>query len=98
MLHRGFWHQVLTGSRGAKELHEAVTPIIIEIGFYLVGDAHAVFAAIIAEEIAMPNDRSQLYAVRAMRDRLECGSLTALLMCDTRDMLCDAFTKGGGAR
>eukprot|EP00959_Pyramimonas_sp_CCMP1952_P023671 497439-Pyramimonas_sp.AAC.1 len=68
------------------------------MSLYLVGDAHAVFAAITAEEIAMPNDRSQLYAVRAMRDRLDCGSLTGLLRCDTRDMLCDALTKGAVAR
>ena len=33
-----------------------------------------------------------------MRDRLECGSITALVRCDTRDMLCDAVTKGSIAR
>ena len=49
---------------------------------------------IATEEITMPNDRSQLYAVRALRDRLEAGALSRLVRCDARDMLCDALTKG----
>eukprot|EP00959_Pyramimonas_sp_CCMP1952_P085570 1790062-Pyramimonas_sp.AAC.1 len=68
------------------------------MSLYLVGDAHAVFTAVTAEEIAIPNDRSQLYAARAMGGRLDCGSLAGLLRCDTRDMLCDALTKGAVAR
>ncbi len=98
MLHRGFWHQVCTGERGAKRLHELVNGGDIKTQLYMVGDAHAVFTAVTAEEISVPNDRSQLYAVRALRDRLECGSLSRLLRCDTRDMLCDALTKGSIAR
>jgi len=98
MLHRGFWYQVLTGTRGAMTLHEAVNSDVITLPLYVVGDAHAVFSAITAEEVSVPNDKSQLYAVRAMRDRLDCVALTRLLRCDTRDMLCDALTKGSIAR
>ena len=54
MMHRGVWHQVLTGSRGAAELHEAVNSGSIDIGLYVVGDAHAVYTAITAEEITAP--------------------------------------------
>ena len=97
MLHRGFWHQVMTGSRGARELHDAVNSNSTEVKLHLVGDAHTVLTAITAEEIAVPNDRSQLHAARAMRDPLDCGSLICLIRCDTRD-LCDVLTKGAVAR
>ena len=71
MLHRGFWHQVETGQQGARQLHELVNNGGISMPLCMVGDAHAVYAAVTAEEIAVPNVRSQLYAVRDIRDRLE---------------------------
>ena len=98
MMLRGFWHHVLAGSRGAAELHEAVNLRSIDIGLYVVGDAHAVYTAITAAGITVPNDKSELLAVRTLRDRLDCGLVTRLLRCDTRYMLCDALTKGSVAR
>ncbi len=49
----------------------------------MAGDAHAVFSAIVASEISVPNERTMLFGVKAVRDYL-----------DTRDMLADGLTKG----
>ena len=61
---------------------------------HLVGDAHAVYSAIVASEISVPNERTMLFGVKAVRDYLDTRKITALHRVDTRDMLADALTKG----
>ena len=80
------------------QLHEAVHNGTAAVPLHLVGDAHAVFSAVTASEVKQPNERSLLYAVRALRDRLDAGSVARLHRCDTRDMLADCLTKGSISR
>ena len=98
MIHCGFWHQELRGRASPHHLHENINGGRCDLELHMVADAHAVFVAVTASEVQVPNEKSSLHAVRALRDRLESGALTALHRCDTRDMLCDALTKGGIAR
>lgn len=85
MMFRGVMYEVMFGNCEAGRLHELVNSGRIPF---------EVFTAITAEQVKPPNERSLLYAVRALRDRLDCGAIAWLHRCDTRDMLRDALTKG----
>ena len=53
-----------------------------------------VYSAVVASEISVPNERTMLFGVKAVRDYLDTRKITALHRVDTRDMLADALTKG----
>ena len=98
MLFAGLMYEMVRGPASSQVLHEAVHCGGTPIGVHLVGDAHAVFSAVTAAEVKQPNEKSLLYAVRSLRDRLDSGAVKRLHRCDTRDMLADALTKGGISR
>eukprot|EP00959_Pyramimonas_sp_CCMP1952_P445941 9336511-Pyramimonas_sp.AAC.1 len=94
MLLNGFMMEWLRGAQSAVPLHAAVDgPCGLDL--HLVLDAHSVFAAVTAQEISTPTERQLLYGVRALREHLEGRRLSTIHRVDTRDMLCDALTKGG---
>ena len=87
----------LCGAQTAVSLHSAVDgPCGLDL--HLVLDAHSVFAAVTAQEISTPTERQLIYGVRALREHLEARRLRTIHRVDTRDMLCDALTKGGVTR
>ena len=89
MFINGILLEVAHGKKSAAEVHECINAGNTPLGLHLVGDAQAVFDAVTASDIKIPNERSLLYAVRAVRDRLEAGGIKRLHRCDTRDMLAD---------
>jgi len=94
----GILLEIVEGQKTAAEIHISIHTGLNPLGLHLVGDAQAVFDAVTAAEIKVPNERSLLYAVRAVRDRLESRSIRRMHRCDTRDMLADALTKGSISR
>ena len=89
-----FVGDVIHGPTSALELTRSVDTGNLPLSLHLVGDAHAVFSSIVASEIAVPNERTMLFGVKAVRDYLDTKKITALHRVDTRDMLADALTKG----
>ena len=89
-----FVGEVIHGPASALELARSVDIGNLPFPLHLVGDAHAVFSAIVASEIAVPNERTMLFGVKAVRDYLDTKKITALHRIDTRDMLADGLTKG----
>ena len=57
-------------------------------------DNRGLFNGATATEIKIPSEPHLLYLLKALRDRLDCKSIDALWWFDTRDMICDAMTKG----
>ena len=89
-----FAGEVVHGTTSARELARSVEIGNLPFPLHLVGDAHAVFSAIVASEISVPNERTMLFGVKAVRDYLDTKKITALHRVDTRDMLADGLTKG----
>ena len=58
-------------------------------------DARAVFVTLTAQDASEPSESSLKLHVLAFRDRLFRGVCSILWWTDTRDMVSDAFTKGG---
>jgi hypothetical protein len=94
MLLRGFMHEVAHGPQEARELMRVVEGQGDEMEVHLLIDAHSVYLATTAPEVHVPNERQLLYTVQSLRDHLEAGRINVLHRVDTRDMLCDALTKG----
>ena len=57
-------------------------------------DNRGLFNGATATEIKIPSEPHLLYLLKALRDRLDSKSIDALWWFDTRDMFCDAMTKG----
>ena len=71
MLFLGLLCELVNGPQTAIDIHERIHRGEVPFKLHMVGDAHAVFSAVTAPEVKQPNERSLLYAVRALRDRLE---------------------------
>ena len=46
----------------------------------------------------MPAEPHLIYLLRALKDRLEAGTVDSIWWMDTRDMISDVLTKGGLSR
>jgi hypothetical protein len=57
-------------------------------------DNRGLFNGATATEIKIPAEPHLLYLLKALRDRLDCHSIDDLWWFDTKDMVCDAMTKG----
>jgi hypothetical protein len=90
-----FLTEVTQGIKPSIEMVHQLESGSLPIDLRLIGDAHGVYSALTAREIATPLERPLLYGVRAIRDYLEAKKVTRIHRLDTRDMLCDALTKGG---
>ena len=89
--------EVLRGTASAMEQSKTIRDGTLKTPVHIIGDAHAVFEAVTAIEISVPNEKSMLFAVRAVNDYILNG-LIRVHRVDTRDMLADALTKGSVSR
>eukprot|EP00971_Amphidinium_carterae_P299790 5956413-Amphidinium_carterae.1 len=94
----GFFYELLRGPTNPKALHEGLHSGTCPLELHVTGDAHAVFSAIAAPTLAIPNEKQLLYALRAMVDHVVSKRVSRLHRIDTRDMVCDALTKGAVSR
>ncbi len=92
-----FVTEVLHGTSSAMEVSKTIRDGTLKTPVHIIGDAHAVFEAVTATEISVPNEKSMLFAVRAVNDYIK-NSLIRVHRVDTRDMLADALTKGSVSR
>jgi hypothetical protein len=66
----------------------------LPIDLELATDNKGMFSGVTATEVKTPSEPHLLYIMKALRDRLDARSISALWWMDTRDMVCDAMTKG----
>ena len=64
------------------------------IQLILALDAYSVFAAVIAQMVKTPAEKSLLSHVQFLRELLDRGILEYISWLDTRDMAADGLTKG----
>ena len=80
----------MTAAVMAKKTDIGDLGVELEIGT----DNRGLFNGATATEIKIPSEPHLLYLLKALRDRLDSHSIDALWWLDTRDMICDAMTKG----
>ena len=87
--------EVLHGPISASMLQSLMESGSMPVPLEIVTDNQVLFSSVSAERLNVPTEPHLLYLLRALRDRIDSGTVKALWWIDTRDMISDALTKGG---
>ena len=90
--------EIVHGPLTAKQIQKCMDTGRLPVDLHVCTDNKGLFSALGAVELKAPAEPHLLYLLRALRDRLEAGTLHKLWWVDTRAMISDALTKGGLAR
>ena len=91
-------HEIERGCSGAAEGRRIRDEGGLAFQVWLCIDAMSVLAAVSAEAVRAPTEKSLMNHVCWLRELADRGLLTGLAWVDTRDMLSDGLTKGSVAR
>ena len=98
LLVRGMFAEMCLGPLRAEELARRTDSGDMPVELEVVTDNRGMFNGVTAVEVKTPSEPHLLYIMKALRDRLDSGSIDAMWWFDTRDMVCDAMTKGNFSR
>ena len=65
-----------------------------EVDLEIGTDNKGLFSGVSAVEVKVPSEPNLFYVLKALRDRLDAQAIKGIWWIDTRDMICDAMTKG----
>ena len=91
-------HEIERGCNGASEARRLRDEGGLAFELWLAIDAMSVLAALSAEAIRAPAEKSLMGHLLWLRELADHGVLTGIAWVDTRDMLSDGLTKGSVAR
>ena len=91
-------HEIERGCRGAGEGRRIREEGGLAFRIWLCIDAMSVLAAVSAEAVRAPTEKSLMNHVCWLRELADRGLVTGLAWVDTRDMLSDGLTKGSVSR
>ena len=91
-------NEVCYGPLAAAQILWSLDSGALPIRLVAATDNRGLFQAAGAAELRAPAEPHLLYLLKALRDRLESGTVDALWWIDTRDMISDVLTKGGLSR
>jgi len=94
LLIRGMFAELVEGPMKASVIAQRTDIGDLGVELELGTDNRGLFNGTTATEIKTPSEPHLLYLLKALRDRLDSHSINALWWFDTRDMICDAMTKG----
>ena len=94
----GLLHEIDKGSCPATTLANCAENGGFSRKIIVFTDSESFFKACTATEIQLPTERHLAYTVMKVREWLERDIVSELIWIDTRDMLCDGFTKGSISR
>ena len=94
LLIRGMFAEICEGRRGAAEMARRTDNGELGVELEIGTDNRGLFNGATATEVKTPSEPHLLYMLKALRERLDARSINALWWFDTRDMVCDAMTKG----
>ena len=86
--------ELLLGPMRAGELARRTDCGDMIVELEVATDHKGLFSGATATEVKIPSEPHLLYLLKALRDRLDTHSIDCLWWFDTRDMICDAMTKG----
>ena len=94
LLIRGMFAELILGPCKAGKLAELTDSGQLPVALEVATDNRGMFSGVTATEVKTPSEPHLLYLMKALRDRLGSKAIDALWWFDTRDMICDAMTKG----
>ena len=94
VLIRGMFAELILGPCKAGKLAELTDSGQLPVALEVATDNRGMFSGVTATEVKTPSEPHLLYVMKALRDRLHSKAIDALWWFDTRDMICDAMTKG----
>ena len=94
LLIRGMFAELVRGPMSAAVMAKKTDCGDLGVELEIATDNRGLFNGATATEIKIPSEPHLLYLLKALRDRLDSKSIDALWWFDTRDMICDAMTKG----
>ena len=86
--------ELILGPCTAALLAELTDTGKLPVELEVATDNRGMFNGVTATEVNIPSEPHRFYVMKALRDRLDNRSISALWWIDTRDMICDAMTKG----
>jgi hypothetical protein len=92
---QGMVNEVLHGPFTPHQLQNLMDHGNLPIKLQVTTDNKGLFGAVSAEFLSAPTEPHLLYLLRALKDRIEHGTVDKLWWIDTRDMISDVLTKGG---
>ena len=94
LLIRGLFAELIHGPMKAGDLARRTDIGDLGVELEVGTDNKGLYSGTTATEVKTPSEPHLLYLLKALRDRLDSHSIDALWWFDTRDMICDAMTKG----
>ena len=94
LLIRGMFAELVHGPLSAAEMARRTDCGELDVELEIATGNRGLFNCATATEIKIRSEPHLLYLLKALRDRLDSHSINALWWFDTRDMVCDAMTKG----
>ena len=91
-------HEIERGCNGAGEARRLREEGGLAFSIWVCIDAMSVLAAVSAEAVRAPTEKSLMGHVLWLRELADRGVLKGIAWVDTRDMLSDGLTKGSVAR
>ena len=98
LLIRGMFSELVLGPCSAADLAARTDSGNLPVDLEIATDNRGMFSGVTAVEVKTPSEPHLLYVMKSLRDRLDSRSIGALWWFDTRDMVCDAMTKGNLSR
>ena len=86
--------ELCLGPLKAEELARRTDSGDMPVDLEVATDNRGMLNGVTATEVKTPSEPHLLYIMKALRDRLASKSIDAMWWFDTRDMVCDAMTKG----
>jgi hypothetical protein len=94
LLIRGMFSEIIQGPMTAADLAYRTEHGKLAVGLDIGTDNKGLFSGATAVEVRVPSEPHLYYILKALRDRLDAKAVDGLWWIDTRDMVCDAMTKG----
>ena len=94
LLIRGMFAELIDGPMTAAIMAQRTDTGNLSVELEIATDNRGLFNGATATEVKIPSEPHLLYLLKALRDRLDSHAINALWWFDTRDMICDAMTKG----
>ena len=91
-------NEIAYGPLAAHQIQWSLDRGAFPIKLVACTDNKGLYSALSAVELRPPAEPHLIYLLKSLRERLECGTVSALYWIDTRDMISDALTKGGLSR
>jgi hypothetical protein len=95
---QALWNEIVDGPMSGADIQRHMDAGSFRIPLVLGTDNRGVYSASSSSDLKRPAEPHLMYLIKALRDRLDNGTVYSIVWFDTRDMISDCLTKGGISR